>query len=224
MIRRTTCRTVRDLLPLHAGGDLPSDKAVLVDEHLHACLTCFREFRDYAAMRGRLGVLSEEPLPEGALDGFTEEVMACVALGEAGPAAQLPTARRWRLDAPALRWAAAAAVLVALGAGVWRLNFVPAPGVPAGGVDSPLASSDAPAVDVPADAPTRVRLSDVHAPRLEPSRGVLVGDGLGQRVRDQSRGMPLLPLEMLPQPDLQPGLLFPEPGRQLRLRNPLDER
>ena len=124
MLRRSNCRTVRDLLPLHAGGDLPPDRAVLVDEHLHVCLTCFREFRDYAAMRGRLGVLAEEPLPEGALDGFTDEVMACVALGEAGPAATLPSARRWRPDARLVtRWAAAAALLVAAGAGLWSTHL-----------------------------------------------------------------------------------------------------
>src|SRR6185295_17893801 len=86
---------------------------------------CFREFREYAAMRGRLGVLAEEPLPEGALDGFTDEVMACVALGESGPAAALPSARRWRPDARvATRWAAAAALLVAAGAGLWSTGWL----------------------------------------------------------------------------------------------------
>ena len=53
-MRRLTCRSVRDLLPLHCGGDLPPEKAIAVDQHLHACLACFREYRDFAAMRGRL--------------------------------------------------------------------------------------------------------------------------------------------------------------------------
>jgi len=124
MSRRITCRAVRDLLPLHCGGDLPSEQAVAVDQHLHACLACFREFREHAAMRGRLGVLAEEPLPAGVLDHFTEDVMARIAVGEAGPAAALPSARTWqRLDVPAARWAAAAALLLALGYGLAEAQF-----------------------------------------------------------------------------------------------------
>jgi hypothetical protein len=126
MLRRLSCRNVRDLLPLHCGGDLPPDKALAVDQHLHGCLTCFREFRDFAAMRGRLGVLAEEPLPQGALDGFTEEVMARLVVAEEGPAAQLPTASRWgRIDVPSVRWAAAAALLLAVGFGAWQADLLP---------------------------------------------------------------------------------------------------
>jgi anti-sigma factor RsiW len=125
-MRRLTCRTVRDLLPLHSGGDLPPDKAMAVDQHLHACLACFREYRDFAAMRGRLGVLAEEPLPQGALDGFTEEVMARLVVGEEGPAAQLPSTRGWnRFEQPAVRLAAAAALLLAVGFGLWQADLLP---------------------------------------------------------------------------------------------------
>ena len=112
---RTSCRTVRDLLPLHVGRDLDPRKAAAVDEHLHRCLSCFREYREYLDLRGTLGVLAEPPLPEGALDGFVEEVMARVALGEAGPEAPLPTnvvRARWLP-----RLAAAAAVLLAVSVG-----------------------------------------------------------------------------------------------------------
>lgn len=125
-MRRLTCRSVRDLLPLHCGNDLPPEKAIAVDQHLHACLACFREYRDFAAMRGRLGVLAEEPLPEGAIEGFTEEVMARIVVGEEGPAAELPTASRWRrLDVPSVRLAAAAALLLAVGFGVWQADLLP---------------------------------------------------------------------------------------------------
>jgi hypothetical protein len=216
MLRRSNCRTVRDLLPLHAGGDLPPDRAVLVDEHLHVCLTCFREFREYAAMRGRLGVLAEEPLPEGALDGFTDEVMACVALGEEGPAATLPSARRWRPDVRVItRWAAAAALLVAAGAGLWSsgvLDPVELATPPAASHE--LAAAE-PAVDVlprpilplpsgqslPAESPVKA----FPHPFVEP-RNVLAGD--------LSELLPLLPRRYG-----EPGLLLPEPGRQKRLRN-----
>jgi anti-sigma factor RsiW len=214
MLRRTNCRTVRDLLPLHAGGDLPPERAVLVDEHLHVCLTCFREFRDYAAMRGRLGVLAEEPLPEGALDGFADEVMACVALGEDGPAAALPSARRWRPDARAVtRWAAAAALLVAAGAGLWRTGWLEPLELA-----TPPAAYDAvataePAVDVvplsaapsvPIEAPVMI-FPRAFAP---PPHTVLAGD---------SNLSDLLPL--LPRRYGEPGLLLPEEGRQKRPRD-----
>lgn len=105
------------MLPLHVGGDLDDKHVRGVDDHLHACLNCFREFRELATMRGRLGVLADAPLPDGILDGFTEEVMARIAVGEEGPAAtppgQLaPVRRLWP------RMAAAAAVLLAVALGV----------------------------------------------------------------------------------------------------------
>ncbi len=116
------------MLPLHVGGDLDPKHVGTVDAHLKQCLSCFREFREFAVMRGRLGVLAEKPLPEGVLEGFTEEVMARIQVGEPGPAAvpmglgsvagsgHLGVLARF----PALqRLAAAAAVLIVCTAG-WR--------------------------------------------------------------------------------------------------------
>ena len=215
MLRRSNCRTIRDLLPLHAGGDLPADRAALVDEHLHVCLTCFREFRDYAAMRGRLGVLAEEPLPEGALDGFTDEVMACVALGEAGPAAALPSARRWRPDGRAVtRWAAAAALLVAAGAGLWSTGWFGPVEIkmdPAPAAYDAVATAE-PATDVvprpaapslPVESPVKV-FPHAFAP---PPHNVLAGEASLSEL-----------LPMLPRRYGEPSLLLPEPGRQKRPR------
>lgn len=115
-----SCRTVRHMLPLHAGGDLDPRHVDAVDGHLKTCLPCFREFREYASMRSRLGVLAEERLPEGALEGFAEEVMARIAVGEPGPAAAAPGGAviRWPLLP---RLAAAAAVLIVCVAG-WRYS------------------------------------------------------------------------------------------------------
>lgn len=212
--RRITCRTVRDLLPLHCGGDLPPERAVQVDEHLHACLTCFREFREHAAMRGRLGVLAEEPLPEGALDGFTEEVMARIAVGEEGPAAALPSAQGWRrFDVPAVRLAAAAALLVALGLG----------GYSSGAFDGLRTPSGAPGVshetlaDAGSPANVATPVEPRHAPSPVKSLGTLVGDGPAGA---SMFGEPRLPAALQPLPAwrLSSGL-FPEPGRRLRPRD-----
>jgi len=106
------------MLPLHVGGDLDPRHVDSVDRHLSGCLPCFREFRELAAMRGRLAVLAAEPLPEGVLDGFTEEVMARVAVGEPGPKAVGPRPGPRMIVLP--RMAAAAAMLLVALAG-WRL-------------------------------------------------------------------------------------------------------
>jgi hypothetical protein len=105
------------MLPLQVGGDLDPRHTDAVDEHIKQCLSCFREFRELAAMRGRLGVLSEEALPAGILDGFAEEVMARIAVGEPGPAADAP--RPILRLRQVHRLAAAAAVLIVCFAG-WR--------------------------------------------------------------------------------------------------------
>jgi len=230
MLRRATCRTIRDLLPLHAGGDLPSDKAVLVDEHLHACLACFREFRDYAAMRGRLGVLAEEPLPPRALDGFTEDVMARIALGEEGPAAALPLASRWwSVRSQPVRLAAAAALFAALTAGLWQAGVFEPAVAPSRPVAEPPVAHGEPsfvepaAVDVAASEPEVPRVVIFHGSghRAE----VLSQAGAG-RAQEASAERPS-------EFDLPPGFevlstlpadpdhgLHPEPGRRLRPREP----
>jgi len=119
-LRRTTCRHVKNLLPLHVGSDLPARQAGPVEEHLHTCLSCFREYRELTAMRERIGVLTEQPLPEGVLDGFADEIMARIAVGEPGPRAELPLAMERARTWP--RYAAAAALLVAVGVGMQTLG------------------------------------------------------------------------------------------------------
>lgn len=119
ILRRYTCRTVRNMLPLHVGGDLDPRHAPEVDRHLQDCLVCFREFRELGTMRSRLGVLAEEPLPVGILDGFTEEVMARIDVGEPGPVAEAPSPGPRQRISSFQRLSAAAAVLLVALAG-WR--------------------------------------------------------------------------------------------------------
>lgn len=228
MLRRNTCRALRDLLPLHAGGDLPADEAARVDAHLHACLSCYREFRELAEVRGRLGVLAEEPLPAGILDGFTEEVMARIAVDAGGPAAELPAAQRWRPGPVFLRQAAAAALLLAVSAWmVWQADFgrgvPPAPARPGASRHEVVFAESAPPL---ADRPALPAAFPLHVPDLQAQ---FVAGGAG-RPAEEPAGVVLrvLPrgelLRLLPAPADPTGMvpagvgLVPEPERVLRPR------
>jgi hypothetical protein len=172
---RDTCRSIRDLLPLHVGGDLNASQARRVDEHLHLCLSCFREFRELATMRGRLGVLAEQPLPAGVLGDFTEQVMARIAMGEEGPAAELPGVRR-RLVLPLRPLAAAAALVMALSLGLvlgsqWLTKS------PDGNDAQPSGASG-----VVADVPGLPEDIGYTLPTSLPSLGIPVGDFQAFRV------------------------------------------
>jgi len=107
------------MLPLHVGGDLDPRHGPEVDVHLNNCLVCFAEFRELGAMRSRLAVLAEQPLPTGILDGFAEEVMARIDVGEPGPAAEAPSPGPRQRIFSFQRLSAAAAVMLVCLAG-WR--------------------------------------------------------------------------------------------------------
>jgi len=204
---KDTCRSIRDLLPLHVGGDLDPGPARRVDEHLHHCLSCFREFRELAAMRQRLVVLGEQQPPAAALDHFTEEVMARIALGERGPAAELPNVRRTR---PSVMVPLAAAATLMVGVMLGYVAQTRAPGV-------------SPAVVEPAGSDRVLTAADGLIP--SEVRGSPVREDLGGTVSPVDRNFihspPLRDIELMQL--LLNGRregLSPEPGRQLRLRSP----
>jgi anti-sigma factor RsiW len=224
---RDTCRSIRDLLPLHVGGDLDAGPARRVDEHLHRCLSCFRDFRDLAAMRQRLVVLGEQQPPAAGLEHFTEEVMARIALGERGPAAELPGVRRSR-PAVMLPLAAAATLLVGV-----ALGFVARAGQPQA---SPLRGPTlaGPAVAGPAAGGTALGpvlapapvVSRIESPVPAEPRATPVRDLAGYWLSPEESA--LLDTTLLRNPDLIRSYLNgpheglrPEPGRQLRPRDPV---
>jgi len=170
--RHYTCRTVRNMLPLHAGGDLDPRHVAAVDEHLKGCLTCYRELREFVSMRGRLGVLAEAPLPRGILDGFAEEVMARIDIREPGPAAEAPRPASVHWYAWP-RLAAAAAVLIAALAG-WRL--LEDEGVPLGSSQPVVGGvlTDGPR-SIPHLSTAELRSDDSRRPRAtSPTPGTVV--------------------------------------------------
>jgi hypothetical protein len=203
---KDTCRSIQDLLPLHVGGDLDPGPARRVDEHLHHCLSCFREFRELAAMRQRLVVLGEQQPPAAALENFTEEVMARIALGERGPAAALPGVRRTR-PSVMVPLAAAATLLVGvmLGYVAQTRSPVASPGREPAGPSPVLTAAD------------RLIPSEV---RGSPVREDLSGMG-SPTDRDVIHSPPVRDVELIKM--LLNGRhdgLRPEPGRQLRPREP----
>lgn len=224
-LRATSCRNVRGLLPLHAGGDLDQRQSGAVDEHLHACLSCFREFRELVTMRGRLGVLAEQPLPKGALDGFTEEVMARVTVGEPGPRAEIMRSVAWRRRIP--RLAAAAALLLMVGAGAYQVGLLDGTRLPG---DLP-GSDRVEMLDTLADTSTK-------APSPPAARGPSHWSGQPLQIR-RSHPLDSVVFDFLPAGQQVPqsgqtsldliGPVFghglvPERGRELRPRYPLDQR
>jgi hypothetical protein len=237
MLRRNTCRNIRDLIPLHAGGDLTPEEAARVDTHLHACLPCYREFRDHAEMRGRLGVLAEEPLPAGLLDGFTEEVMARIAVDAGGPAAELPSARRWPLQPVVLRQAAAAAVLLAVsGWMAWQADLLGGPSRAPSSASSPMAGSARPEVVFPdgygpltasdrALPPFPLHVPDISPISVQPSGNPGPRHGhepieLTFRFLSDGNVLQLAPAPGDPASLVPtPGGLIPEPGRERRPRD-----
>lgn len=60
-----TCDDLRDLLPLHAYGDLSPDEAGTVDYHLAGCAACRTELAGYADVRQALGAT---PVPAVTID------------------------------------------------------------------------------------------------------------------------------------------------------------
>lgn len=194
-LRPYPCKTVRNMLPLHVGGDLDPRHVPDVDRHLSGCLPCFREFRELAAMRGRLAVLARQPLPAGVLDGFAEEVMARVAVGEPGPAAQAPRPGPRLIVLP--RLAAAAAMLLVTLAG-WRVfsDAGALPGEARRPSDGNLAST-APEGLESAPAPRRLEVPGWRVPGTVPA-----GPAVGQV--DPGTGAPTGA-----DPTLIPSLLLP---------------
>ena len=213
-LHRDTCRSIRDLLPLHVGGDLDAGPARRVDEHLHHCLSCFREFRDLAALRQRLVALGEQQPPAAGLEHFTEEVMARVALGERGPAAELPGVRRTR---PSVMVPLAAAATLMVGV---ALGYVARTGAAGPGAGPSLAPSRGLYL-LPAAPVTRV-----EGPAPAGVHGFPVGDGLGRAALSPEDSTLI---DTIPRrgPEFIRFLLdggrerlTPEPDRQLRPREP----
>lgn len=118
-----SCREIRDLLPLWAGGDLTPDETVVLESHLGSCADCRTAAAawraDLAALRADLAA---EPCPALPVDRLSAAVDAAVPL----------LRRRPLLRRPAF-WAAAAPLAAVLAVLLWWRFPAPGPAiVPAG--------------------------------------------------------------------------------------------
>ncbi len=149
-----SCERYEEMIALAAGGDLDAGDARRLDHHLSSCAGC-RSFAE--EMRH-----SQRAVRELARSPIGDEVLARVRAGVLARMAEEPAARGAVFRGPAYRvpprWLAAAAVLlVVLGAAVWRLG----PGGPA--VEAPSAPRIADAAD-----PVRDEARIAEPPIAEP--------------------------------------------------------
>jgi anti-sigma factor RsiW len=100
-------------LTAYLDGELPKDQAVSVETHLASCTSCARELSELRAVKdlARSLVTPEVSTPEWdmAWNAISERIAA-------------PAHRASRLRSVWLAIAAAAAVLLAAGAGIWTLQ------------------------------------------------------------------------------------------------------
>jgi hypothetical protein len=102
------CKEVVQMMPLHAGSDLPAEQQDAVSAHLSHCLSCYREHRRYADALQALACVRQSSTMLVSLDGLPESVLQHVHADDV-PVAIEGTLSRWTFLVPI---AAAAAILV----------------------------------------------------------------------------------------------------------------
>jgi hypothetical protein len=112
-MRCLSCAEVRDLLHPFLDGELEVDRNVVMLKHLELCPPCRTRSEAEQELRGMVVRACCEPL--SAERGRALIAAACMDEGDAEPVV-VPAGWRWR------RWAAAAVVLVALGAGAYAMH------------------------------------------------------------------------------------------------------
>jgi len=120
-----TCRKVRKLVPLAAGGDLRPRQAAAFRAHVDACPGCREELESF---RNDLAAITAEAGAEGVRDWSEAEWSAL--MGRVRAEALTDRARGGGRARPALRprWAAASALGAVVGLAVLFMLFKAGPG------------------------------------------------------------------------------------------------
>ncbi|MCO5168599.1 MAG: zf-HC2 domain-containing protein [Planctomycetes bacterium] len=111
------CPEVRDLLHAFLDGELEVDRNVAMLKHLELCPPCRERSEAEQELRGVVVRACCEPVPPAR----ARALLAAACCAEPAMPGALRAGWRWR------GWAAAAAVLLALGGGAWALR-PPCPG------------------------------------------------------------------------------------------------
>lgn len=103
------CTQAEQLLPLHAGNDLPTEQAAAVGAHLESCASCQALATEFAASRAWLSAFGTPTFDEAALDELRAAVRREITRTEPPSALSAVLAAWWRP-----RFAVAMAVLLLL--------------------------------------------------------------------------------------------------------------
>lgn len=130
----TPCPEREEALALHVGGDLPADEARELDEHLAGCAGCRAFLAELAADRRALEAFASRTEPVQPVAEVHRRVMA-----------EVGTRSERRRSPSTWRWAAAAALLLALGAAL-LLQLLPGHSSPDPGTtgEEPTVLAEAP--------------------------------------------------------------------------------
>ena len=110
------CEELQDRLPAYSAGELPTDVREAAQAHLGGCAACRAALARIDALASVLADAQTPPVPAG----FAARVMAeARSRRSAAVSAGWNPLRRWRLASAPMRAAAAAVLLVGLGAGLW---------------------------------------------------------------------------------------------------------
>lgn len=116
--RPLSCRRIRRLLDLYLDGRLPARAAADFEAHLFTCRSCYEAYRQALDLRDGLASLAEAPP-----DGLQERVLSAVA---ATRTMAVPARPRQVATVRALA-AAAAVVVLLIGAALWMRQPAPRP-------------------------------------------------------------------------------------------------
>jgi len=166
------CEEVQGRLPAYSSGELPTNVREAVQAHLGRCAACQAALARIDALGAVLAGAQTPPVPAG----FAARVMAKArSRRSAAVSAGWNPLGRWRLASAPMRAAAAAVLLVGLGAGLW-MGWTPGPGVVS--PDSAETTSQAD----PLDTYQLEYLGDAHEGSLADRYFALVstGDGKGR--------------------------------------------
>jgi len=110
------CEEVRGRLRAYSSGELPTDVREAVQAHLGGCAACQTALVRIDALAAVLASAQTPPVPAG----FAARVMTKArSQRSAAVSAGWNPLGRWRLASAPIRAAAAAVLLVGLGAGLW---------------------------------------------------------------------------------------------------------